>query len=88
MLNAILIVLISEISCELPHQKSVEQTARSSLLMKCIDYINSNLFSDISIEKLAKQLNVSPSTISHTFKKEMNISPYRYILQNQNMMCD
>ena len=83
LLRAMLIVLISEISCEMPHRESLEKTARSPLLMKCIDYINHNLFGDISIKKLAKQLNVSQSTISHTFKKEMNISPYRYILQKR-----
>ena len=84
LLTSTLTLLINEISIKLKHQsKSVDIKTRSPLLVKCIDYINENLFNDISIEKLAKNFNVSSSTISHAFKKEMNISPYRYILQKR-----
>ena len=83
LLSSILTLLIDGISCGSTNQKSVEKTMRSPFVIKCIDYINDNLFNELSIEKLSKELNVSPSTISHTFTKEMRISPYRYILQKR-----
>lgn len=83
LLSSVLTLLINEISCEVTQKASIVMTNRSPILTKCIDYINENLFDDLSINKLAKVLHVSESTISHAFKKEMKISPYRYILQKR-----
>ena len=38
---------------------------------------------ELSVEAVAKQLNVSASLLSHAFKKEMNISFYQYVLKKR-----
>ena len=50
---------------------------------KLIDYISGNLANDLSIAKLSEKIHISPSTITHTFKKEMGISLHEYIKENR-----
>ena len=48
-----------------------------------ISIINNSYHEPITIEKLSKQLCVSPSFLSHRFKKELNISVYKYIIKKR-----
>lgn len=54
---------------------------------KCIEIINENLGGDISVPKIAEKLNISQSALSHIFKKEMNISVYKYILEKRLVLA-
>ena len=42
-------------------------------------YIDENYTKKISIESIAKHLYISPSTLAHKFRKELNITIYQYI---------
>ena len=55
----------------------------SPLTAECLDLINRNLCGALTVTEAAKTLNVSPSTLAHSFKKDMNISVYRYILKKR-----
>lgn len=55
----------------------------NNIISECIDMINKNLKKDISISTISKDLNVSPSSLTHTFKKEMGISIHKYVLQKR-----
>lgn len=46
-------------------------------------YISTHLSENLTVEKLAKEMNLSPSAITHNFKKEMGISIHRYITQRR-----
>lgn len=55
------------------------------LVMKCIQYIDRNFTRNISVDMIAKEMNVSVSTLFHCFKKHLGISLYRYITEKRLM---
>ncbi len=44
-----------------------------------ISYVNENLTSDLTIEKIARKMHISPSQVSRVFKKSTGKSPHSYI---------
>ena len=79
LLHACLPLLLSELS---QNEGSVtpllDPVARGS-----VAYINAHLGEELSVAIVARHLNVSPSLLSHAFKKEMNISFYQYVLKKR-----
>lgn len=73
------------ILCEIIDKKDVfiKETSQNPLITSVISYINQNLNKNISIEEIAKKHNISPSSLSHVFKKEMNISIHQYIIKKR-----
>ncbi len=57
--------------------------ANVSLIKTISDYIHENYGSDLSLDFLANRFSISPSTLSHTFKKETGLSVYHYIQQRR-----
>ena len=55
----------------------------SKTVHDAVSIINSAYLEPITVEGLAKQLCVSPSLLSHKFKKELNISVYKYITKKR-----
>jgi len=53
------------------------------LTVNAIEYINRHLSEAITVADIARGLNFSPSQLSHTFKKDMQISIYKYVLQRR-----
>lgn len=56
---------------------------QDTLLEKMVSYIDSNLHTKISIGSIAKALHVSPSTLSHMCKEELNVSLYHFVIQRR-----
>lgn len=80
------LILLSEIA-KMNTDISVTNGNNSQLVSECIELINNNLKNGISIEYISKKLNVSESTITHSFKKEMGISVHRYIQQKRMILA-
>ena len=55
----------------------------SSQLKETIEYIHAHLDAELSLRELASQLNLSPFYFARLFKKSLNLSPHRYVLQNR-----
>lgn len=55
---------------------------------KAIKYINLKISENISVTDIANDLNVSASYLRHTFKKDMNISIYKYILEKKLIIAN
>lgn len=51
----------------------------SPVVQQAITYIDENYTQKISVESIAKHLYISPSTLAHKFRKELNITVYQYI---------
>ena len=51
----------------------------ASRLQKIMNYIESNLNSKLTMEHVAKEFEISKSTLSHIFRKEAGISFYTYV---------
>lgn len=83
--NAVLILLLDEIRAK----KSLEiDTDLNDILTKqALEYIAENLTQPIRTEDIANRLNVSPSTLMHTFKKNMKISPHQYIIKKRLLLA-
>lgn len=82
-LNGAFLVILAELNFGNLEMMSPHYRESDQLISKCIRYIERNFASDISAEKLAREMNVSTSTLFHCFKKELGISLYRYIIQKR-----
>lgn len=85
LMRALLALVLSEVS----HDNSAvkEGSEPNEITSKLIEIINENLCNRISIPELSKGLNVSVSTLTQTFKKDMNISVYQYILRKKLILA-
>lgn len=52
-----------------------------------IKYIGERLTEKLCVEDIAKWLNISPSTLMHNFKSNMNISIHKYILKKRLVLA-
>lgn len=59
----------------------------SKITTKCLDYINQNLTSPLSVTDIAKKLNYSRSSITHSFKVDLDIPIYKYIVQKKLILA-
>ena len=85
LMNALLALVLSELARE---NHSVKEGSKpSEITSRCIEMINANICEKISIPDLAKKLNVSVSTLTQTFRKDMNISVYQYILRKKLILA-
>ena len=52
-------------------------------LEQAIEYINDNLETNIKLEDIAKELDISQYYFSHLFRESTGVSPYRYVIQQR-----
>lgn len=55
----------------------------NKLVKKIVDYIESNLDDEISLDKMAAELNYSKFYMARTFAEETNTTIYQYIKQRR-----
>ncbi|MBQ7900800.1 MAG: helix-turn-helix transcriptional regulator [Clostridia bacterium] len=77
------ISLISEISLSCSEAELPMSRDKNSVAYRCVQYIDDNCFRQLSVEKIAAEINVSPSSLFHTFKAELGISLYKYITEKR-----
>lgn len=62
---------------------SVAVATQSAVVQKALNFINDHLYEDISTQRIAKACMMSPSSLSHTFKKEMGIPLHRFVVKKR-----
>lgn len=82
---SVLTLLLDEI--RLKHSMEIDTELNDALTSQTIDYISERLTENLNIEDIAKFLNVSPSTLMHTFRKNMNIPIHKYIIQKRLILA-
>lgn len=80
-MHAVLSLLLNEIATK--NYINIETTIPNTISEKCTAYIADHITEPISVETIAKKLNVSVSHLAHSFKKQMNISIHQYILKKK-----
>ncbi|HLH31311.1 MAG TPA: AraC family transcriptional regulator [Terriglobia bacterium] len=63
-----------------PGRAAPAQTVSGSKMRRVIDYIEDNLDSDLSLEAMAAEVNLSPIYLARAFKAAVGESPHRYVL--------
>ena len=61
----------------------IRDSVPDTLVSRAIDIIDARYSEKLSVDLLAGLLYVSPSTLSHKFKEELNISVYRYVTKKR-----
>ena len=79
-LKAFLTLILNELPKKETH---INDTPKNPLISEIIEYIAVNISEDLSLEKLSKKFNISVSSLTHQFCKEMNIPVHRYILKKR-----
>ena len=80
-LDAALTLLFNEIA-----EKSnvfASENIQNLYVKHAVDYINHNINQKITINEIAKECMISPSSLSHVFKKEMNIPLHKFIIKKR-----
>lgn len=85
--RAALTLLICKLAQESERFEATPQTEPDSVVARCVEYINQHLSESLTVAGIARALSISPSLLSHTFKDEMNIAPYRYILKKRLILA-
>ncbi len=67
--------LLSIYKCYLTNTKQ-----KNIHIEECINFIHNNLSSDLTVENLAKEINISETYLKTLFKKEMGTSIYNYVI--------
>lgn len=75
-----ILIILAEYSIYNIHKPQSESQKHMS---NVIDYINSNLNKDLSLDKLAKACFISKYYLCHLFKSTMNVSLHRYIVKRR-----
>ena len=84
-LSPILTLILSEITSQANSPYAFDLQNES--ILSAIEYINLHIEEKITLSSIAKATNLSVSSLSHTFKKEMNISVYNYITKKRIVMA-
>ena len=76
------LMLVSELS-DRCRNFNIEKRSEENLISKCIHYIDNNIDKKLTMESVAKELFVSPSTLSHSFKEEIGVTFHRYLSEKR-----
>ena len=57
-------------------------------IARAVKYINGNVCKISRMEEIAAEVNLSPSYFAHLFKKELHISPNKYLLEKKLVMAN
>lgn len=81
MLDAVLTLLLSDLRQK--EKGFAGEGSQNAVVQSAVQFINENLYSKISVDRIAKKCMISPSSVSHIFKKEMGISLHRFIIRKR-----
>lgn len=83
--KSVLNLLLDEIKTK--KSIDIDKNLNDALTKQTIEYISKKLTENLNITNIAQQLNVSPSTLMHTFKKNMNIPIHKYIIRKRLILA-
>lgn len=80
-LKSVLVLLLNEL--HLQKASTQQRQSQHPVVEDILSYISENMQRTLSVEILAKKYHLSPSSISHLFKKEMKIPLHQFILKKR-----
>ncbi len=85
------IVEVLSAACDAYEEKTEVHTVvplQNQTVISIIEYVNANLSSDMSIEKIADEFYLSKSRIEHLFKEKAGVSLWDYIILRRLVKCN
>ncbi len=61
--------------------------SQNKIVTECIEYIDKNISKQFTIDDIASFINVSSSTISHTFKNHTGMPIYKFIIKKRMILA-
>lgn len=80
--HSILRCVLVEIGHLLPSSDKTVGSA-GKITSACIKYINDNIRESLTVDKISCAINYSRSRIAHEFKKDLNMSVYKYVIEKK-----
>lgn len=80
---AAFLMLISELDMYNIDEDSYNPVQENGVMNSIAEYISDNLSGNLDIKSLAEIMHISPSGITHMFKKEFGIPIHKYIMQKR-----
>lgn len=77
------LTLVSEFDMHHKNNAKENHSIKTGPMNLIAEYISSNLSKSLDIKTLAEQVHISPSGITHRFKKEFGIPIHKYIMQKR-----
>ena len=77
------LMLLAELNMENVKITSPRLREGDPLIQECIRYIDENFTKSITVASIAKKIGVSESALAHSFKKDLGISLYKYIVEKR-----
>ena len=71
--------LLSELNAYETSLPQIKRKWEHHIITHIVSYISNHLEQDLTVATLAREMNYSPSCITHCFKKELGISVHQYI---------
>lgn len=87
LIHAVFSEILIYLKKELKYGTVTKSRDENSVIYKALKYINKNYCNNISISDISESLNISPSSLSHIFKKSLNISVYKYITDKRMVLA-
>ena len=78
--NLLINELLIYISRVLPYESNDYNSKSFNLALDLKNEFENNYYEEFKLENLAKKYSVSVSTLTHTFKKIVGVSPFEYLL--------
>ena len=79
--QAVLVLLLTSLKAK--SEIAVRNTIQNHVVRQAIEHINRNISQPLLLPDIAEACNVSASTLSHIFKKEMNIGLHQFIIKKR-----
>lgn len=84
--DSLMLALLTEICCKLKYKSDANSSPFKPLpdiIKNAIDYINANLFTIKDVSEISNALYVSKNYFFRVFKKELKVSPKKYIINKR-----
>ena len=77
------LMLLAELDRYVLDSESAQDPVETGEMHDITRYIAQHLSDDLTVDALAKRMSISPSGITHLFKKELGISVHQYVTQRR-----
>ncbi len=64
-------------------ERSIHEQKYEALVRKITDYLDQHYTEALSLEQVARWMHISPSHLSHLFKRETGLSPMQYVIHRR-----